>query len=84
MRNKVKRKYLQWCRITLEIVYHILRYLANETTDGVVQSEFTFEKIVIKGNFPKVNVFTLPNSLNFNVSPYPTSDFTYVDETNAR
>lgn len=58
-----------------------IRYLANETT---VESEFTFEKIVIKGNFPKVNVFTLPNSLNFNVSPYPTSDFTYVEETNAR
>ncbi|XP_037052329.1 vanin-like protein 1 isoform X1 [Bradysia coprophila] len=61
-----------------------IRYRVNETTDGAVQSEFTFEKIIIKGNFPKVNVFTLPNSLNFNISPYPTSDFTYVEDTNAR
>lgn len=62
--------------------YHSFRYIANETNNGVVESKVSFEKIVIKGMFPKDNVFTLPNSLNFNVSPYPTSDFTYQEVTN--
>lgn len=59
-----------------------LRYTANDTNDGVVESRISFEKIVIKGIFPKDNVFTLPNSLNFNLSPYPTTDFTYEEVTN--
>lgn len=62
-----------------ELLIIFLRYSAD---DGVVESKLSFEKIVIKGTFPKNNVFTLPNSLNFNVSPYPTTDFTYEEVAN--
>ncbi|KAJ6635892.1 Vanin-like protein 1 [Pseudolycoriella hygida] len=61
-----------------------IRFFTNETTNGQVESKISFEKIVIHGIFPKERVFTLPNSLNFNLDPYPTTDFTYKELTNDR
>jgi len=53
-------------------------YQSNES----VHSNIKFEKIEISGSFPVEHVLTLPNSLNFDVSPYPTSDFSYEEKVN--
>jgi len=43
------------------------------------ESNVVFEKIVIKATFPVTNFNTLPTTLNFNVSPYPTSDYSFQE-----
>lgn len=75
--KKIRNRLFYFLLIKITFLF-VIRHPANET----LESKISFQNIVIKGMFPLKQAINMPTTLNFNVSPYPTTDFAYRESTN--